>query len=163
MSRYLLDANVFIQAKNLHYGFDFCPAFWAWIETKSKAGLVGSIEKVGDELYSFGDELSDWAKHMGIAFFAAPTPDVLPALRKVGEWAISQNYDPAASSAFMQVADCWLVATALAVGATVVTHEKPGSGSIKKIKIPDACVGLTIKCVTPYELLRMEKANFVLG
>ena len=28
MTRYLLDANVFIQAKNLHYGFDFCPAFW---------------------------------------------------------------------------------------------------------------------------------------
>ena len=24
---YLLDANVFIQAKNLHYGLDFCPAF----------------------------------------------------------------------------------------------------------------------------------------
>lgn len=22
---YLLDANVFIQAKNLHYGLDFCP------------------------------------------------------------------------------------------------------------------------------------------
>jgi len=22
---YLLDANVFIQAKNLHYGMDFCP------------------------------------------------------------------------------------------------------------------------------------------
>ena len=28
MTRYLLDANVLIQAKNLHYGFDFCPAFW---------------------------------------------------------------------------------------------------------------------------------------
>ena len=27
---YLLDANVFIQAKNLHYGLDFCPAFWDW-------------------------------------------------------------------------------------------------------------------------------------
>ena len=25
---YLLDANVFISAKNLHYGLDFCPAFW---------------------------------------------------------------------------------------------------------------------------------------
>jgi len=25
---YLLDANVFIQAKNLYYGLDFCPAFW---------------------------------------------------------------------------------------------------------------------------------------
>lgn len=28
MRGYLLDANVFIQAKNLHYGMDFCPAFW---------------------------------------------------------------------------------------------------------------------------------------
>ena len=28
MTDYLLDANGFIQAKNLHYGFDFCPAFW---------------------------------------------------------------------------------------------------------------------------------------
>ena len=28
---YLLDANVFIQAKNLYYGFDFCPAFWEWL------------------------------------------------------------------------------------------------------------------------------------
>ena len=26
---YLLDANVFISAENLHYGFDFCPAFCA--------------------------------------------------------------------------------------------------------------------------------------
>lgn len=29
---YLLDANVFIQAKNLQYGFDFCPAFWDWLD-----------------------------------------------------------------------------------------------------------------------------------
>ena len=28
---YLLDANVFISAKNLHYGFDFCPAFRDWL------------------------------------------------------------------------------------------------------------------------------------
>ena len=25
---YLLDSDVFIRAKNDHYGFDFCPAFW---------------------------------------------------------------------------------------------------------------------------------------
>ena len=29
--RYLLDADVFIRAKNLHYGLDFCPAFWDWL------------------------------------------------------------------------------------------------------------------------------------
>lgn len=31
MTKYLIDTNVFIQAKNLHYGFDFCPAFWEWL------------------------------------------------------------------------------------------------------------------------------------
>lgn len=30
--KYLLDANIFIQAKNLQYGFDFCPAFWDWLD-----------------------------------------------------------------------------------------------------------------------------------
>jgi hypothetical protein len=35
---YLLDANVFIAAKNLHYGLDFCPAFWDWLIEKHEAG-----------------------------------------------------------------------------------------------------------------------------
>ena len=34
---YLLDSDVFIQAKNLHYGFDFCPAFWDWIDEQSQS------------------------------------------------------------------------------------------------------------------------------
>ena len=55
-----------------------------------------------------------------------------------------------------------LVAHALAHGLTVVTHEI-ASTSTKKIKIPDACIGLGIKCVTPYEMLRTERARFVLG
>jgi Domain of unknown function (DUF4411) len=47
---YLLDTNVFIQAKNLHYGMDFCPAFWDWLVQSNAAGRVFSIEKVGDEI-----------------------------------------------------------------------------------------------------------------
>jgi Domain of unknown function (DUF4411) len=55
---YLLDANVFIQAKNLHYGFDFCPAFWDWLIARNDAGDVFSIERVGDEIDAGADELS---------------------------------------------------------------------------------------------------------
>ena len=33
----------------------------------------------------------------------------------------------------------------------------------RRVKIPDACIGLGIKCVTPYEMLRTERARFVLG
>ena len=36
---YLLDANVFISAKNLHYGLDFCPAFWDWIIANNASGV----------------------------------------------------------------------------------------------------------------------------
>lgn len=58
---YLLDSNIFIQAKNLHYGFDFCPAFWEWIGREHANGRVYSIEKVRDELIGGDDEVAEWA------------------------------------------------------------------------------------------------------
>jgi len=42
------------------------------------------------------------------------------------------------------VADYYLVAQAKAGNHTIVTHEIP-SASARKIKIPDACIGLGIK------------------
>ena len=62
MTTYLLDANVFIQAKNLHYGFDFCPAFWEWIDEQNNAAKAFSVERVGDEILAGDDELSEWAR-----------------------------------------------------------------------------------------------------
>lgn len=159
---YLLDANVFISAKNLHYGFDFCPAFWDWISAANAAGKVFSIEKVGDELSAVADELSDWAAARGDEFFLRPRPDLVPALGAVSSWATGQSYEPAAVSTFLQIADYYLVAHAYAGGHTVVTHEVP-STSTRKIKIPNACIGLEVKCVTPFEMLRSERARFVLG
>lgn len=162
MTTYLLDANVFIQAKNLHYGFDFCPAFWEWLGVQNTAGKVASIEKVADEIASGEDDLSNWAQAMGRAFFLPVDDAVLPALGKVSTWASGQGYDPAAVATFLQVADYWLVSHALAHRCTVVTHEVPAN-SAKKIKIPNACIGLKVDCITPYEMLRREKAKFVLG
>lgn len=62
---YLLDANVFIQAKNLHYGLDFCPAFWEWLVENNAAGQVFSIDKVADEMSAGEDELTDWMRAHG--------------------------------------------------------------------------------------------------
>jgi predicted nucleic acid-binding protein len=121
---YLLDANVFIQAKNLHYGLDFCPAFWEWLVTNNASGRVFSIEKIQDEIEAIADELSEWASQRGSGFFLRPDPPVLPALATVSTWAAAQGYDAAAVSTFLQVADYYLVAYALAHGHTVVTHER---------------------------------------
>lgn len=159
---YLLDANVFIQAKNLHYGFDFCPAFWDWLLDRNAAGQVYSIEKVRDEIAAGADELSAWAAPRGAEFFLPPTKATMQSLATVSTWATGQGYDPAAINTFLQVADCYLTAEALARGFTVVTHELP-STSLKRIKIPNACVGVGVKFMTPYEMLRKEKARFILG
>jgi len=159
---YLLDANVFIQAKNLHYGLDFCPAFWDWLVVQNEAGQVFSIERVRDEIEACADELAAWAADRRPGFFLRPDTAMLPALGSVSVWAAGQGYEPAAVNTFLQVADYYLVAQALAHGHTVATHEI-ASTSTKRIKIPDACIGLGTKCMTPFGMLRRERARFVLG
>ena len=159
---YLLDADVFIRAKNLHYGFDICPAFWDWLIAHNASSEVFSIEKVDDELKALSDELSSWASARGSGFFLKMDSSMRPSLAAVSNWASGQNYTMSAVSTFLQVADYYLVSHAHAGGHTVVTHEVP-STSIRKIKIPDACMGLGIKCISPYEMLRRERARFVLG
>jgi len=159
---YLLDANVFIQAKNLHYGMDFCPAFWDWLIANNDKQKVFSIEKVGDEIDAGNDDLTKWADHRGPSFFLKPDSSMLLSLEKVSTWVTVQNYDPAAVNTFFQVADYYLVAFAIAHKHTIVSHEI-ASPSTKKIKIPNVCIGLDIKCVTPYEMLRKERARFILG
>ena len=95
---YLLDADVFIRAKNLHYGFDFCPAFWDWLIAEHRAGNVYSVEKVGDELQAVADELSAWATKLDEGFFLRPDASVFPALATVSGWVQSQQYTQSAVS-----------------------------------------------------------------
>ncbi|MDA8270800.1 MAG: DUF4411 family protein [Actinomycetota bacterium] len=159
---YLLDANVFIQAKNLHYGFDFCPAFWDWIDTENQKQTVFSIEKVRDELVSGDDELAEWAKARTSEFFLTPTSTILPSLGIVSTWASAGAYEPVAVNTFLQVADYYLVSHAHANEFVIVSHEI-ASPSVKKVKIPNACIALGIKVMSPYEMLRTERARFVLS
>jgi Domain of unknown function (DUF4411) len=158
---YVLDANVFIQAKNLHYGFDFCPAFWDWMLAAHTDGKVFSIVGVKSELATGNDDLATWAKAAPTSFFL-PNERGAPAFSAVATWTQSQNFDPAAISTFLQIADFSLTAVAKATGYTVVTHEVPAA-SAKKIKIPTACAGLSVECIQPFEMLRRERARFVLG
>lgn len=66
-------------------------------------------------------------------------------------------------STFLQTgADYYLVAQAHALNHVVVSHEIP-SNSARRIKIPDACLGVNVKVMSPYEMLRTERARFVLG
>ncbi|MDR3176098.1 MAG: DUF4411 family protein [Desulfovibrio sp.] len=158
---YLLDANVFIQAKNLHYGLDFCPAFWDWLVEKNAAGLVFSIDKVADELAAGADELADWMRRHGDGLFRKTDSHIASHFSRVSIWATGQNYEPAAVNTFLQVADFYLIAHALAGEHVIVTHEVPAN-SPRRIKIPNVCAGLGLRFMTPFAMLRLERARFVL-
>ena len=159
---YLLDANVFIQAKNQYYGFDIVPAFWAWLISANSAGTVYSIEKVAEELVGFGDELSDWTKSRleGGTFFLSPDDAVLEGLKDVAAWAQGQGFPASAVNEFLQAADYYLVAQALVHGHVVVTQEVHEPATLRKVKIPNACVGLGIQWMNTYAMLRAEGASF---
>lgn len=159
---YLLDANVFIAAKNLHYGFEFCPAFWDWLIDAHAHGIVFSIDKVADEIEAGEDELAEWVDGLADSFFLRPDQQTLPALGRLSQWATSQAYTPAAVSTFLQIADYYLVAQALSGSHTVVTHETP-SDSTRRVKIPNACFGVGVRYISPFDMLRREHARFILG
>ena len=123
MITYLLDANVFMAASRLHYGLDFCPAFWEWLIDNNKKDRVFSIERIADEVQAGDDALAQWASDRGHGFFLKPDAALQSALSVVAQWATGQQYEPAAISTFFQVADYYLVAHALAHKWVVVTHE----------------------------------------
>lgn len=69
----LLDANVFIEAKNRYYGFDLVPAFWSWIEQQATSGEIASTDMVYDELEDGGDDLAQWVKARRELIFHVPS------------------------------------------------------------------------------------------
>lgn len=158
---YLLDANIFIQAKNLHYGLDFCPAFWEWLIESNAAGKVFSIDKVADEIAAGADQLTEWMYSHAGNLFLDTDRQAVEKFSQVSSWATSQEYEPAAINTFLQVADFYLVAHALAGNHVLVTHEQPAN-SRRRIKIPNVCIGLHLRFMTPYEMLRIEQARFIL-
>lgn len=171
MTRYLLDSDVLIEGKKKHYGMDFCPAFWKWLILQNQAGKVFSIDKVLEELEQVEDNLLRWAKGDGRSLFEPSSGEAIyPATRKLNEWVQESHYNDSAKHEFLRKADSYLISYGLAHEYTVVTLEKSNQGATKKpdkrainkIKIPDACKAMKVNCITPFDMLRREKARFVL-
>ena len=95
---YLVDSDVFIQAKNRHYGFDFCPAFWNWLVAENAKGNVFSVQQIGKELLAGNDNLATWASALGPQFFLAPNSAVTGAMATLTNWVANplNGYKPAA-------------------------------------------------------------------
>jgi hypothetical protein len=158
---YLLDSNVFIEAKNRYYGFDICPGFWDWLLASHVSGQVFSIEQVKQELTGTDDDLATWVDALPSSFFLPVTGAQVPSLSAVSKQVTTMGYEPAAVNEFLAAADFYLIAHAHASGHTVVTHEL-FAPTVKKVKIPNVCIPLNVPFVTTFAMLRAERAQFIL-
>ena len=153
---FLLDANAFMEANRLYYGFDIAPGFWTWLGDPSLAGQIASIDAVKDEITAGTGDLVNWAKARPAAFWLTDTTDVVNAMAELSAWTTdpSRQYRQEAKDEFLDSADYKLIAHAMAIGGTVVTREQPAPESRKKIKIPDVCDGFDVAWIDPFTLYR---------
>ena len=159
----LLDANVFIQAKNFYYGFDIVPSFWKWLDEQHKQGKIATIKPIYEELTKGNDELAQWAKKRKDSgwFIDVDDEPTQKAFANIANWAQNSNFKESAIIEFLDVADSLLVAKAISNGCTIVSHEKAYNPKIKrKIKIPNVCQHFGIKYIDTFDLLRQLGAKF---
>lgn len=160
--QYLLDANVFIEAKNRYYAFDICPGFWTWMDHVVAGGNIASLTLVRDELLAGNDELKDWVevrKHE--AWFLkeddAPTQ---ANLARIAQAVQAGPYSAAAKVDFLRGADPWLVAKARTLGASVVTMEVRDPNIKKRVPLPNICGDEGVPWLNTFELLQALHTQF---
>ena len=153
---YLLDANVLIEAKNRYYGFDFCPGFWDLIDRAGNDARLLSIEPVYEELRKGDDELKDWVTARKAFLFYPLDPAAIGELQRINDQVL--NLEKPSSDTkhrFLNGADPFLLAYALAHGHTIVTNEASDDpAKTSKIKIPMIAGLLGIETVRAEGMMR---------
>ncbi len=161
---FLLDANVFIEAKRRYYAFDLCPGFWeCLIWHHNGTSRVVSIDRVKDELERGGDDLKAWVtSDMPLTCFART--DVRPAVEQyalIMSWVQNHNqFFPEAKAEFAASADGWLIAYAKVNSIVLVTHEVLAPDARRKVPMPNVCEAFSVAYIDTFDMLRELEASF---
>ena len=160
MERYLLDSNVFIQSE--HYiPQDIFQGFWRKLGSTLESGVAVLHRTVADELKRHRDPLTAWIQSLEGVRAMESGDATLRGYLEVCSWADNQNYTEQALREFKAEtrADAWLCAEALVSGLTLVTYEV-ASNTPNKVKIPNVCRGLEIRCIGGFDFMRRQGFRF---
>lgn len=160
--KYLLDANVFIEAHRRYYAFDICPGFWECLLHHNNESSIFSIDYVKNEMET-GDKLGVWIKASAPKSFFCSTNEieVSQQFSAIMQWVQSSTqFKDEAKSGFANNADGWLTAYAKVHNYTVVTHEVFDPFTRKKIPIPNICKEFKVDCMDTFSMLRNLKTQF---
>jgi hypothetical protein len=162
---YVIDTNVFIEAKRRYYAFDLCPGFWNALCWQHGTGSVRSIDRVFKEVEDGADDLADWVRNVmpATCFDSTDTDDVAGAYAEAIAWVMGNaNFTAAAKAEFADLnrADAWLIAYAKAKGDILVTHEELRPDARAKVPIPNVCNALGVQYSNTFEMLRALETRF---
>lgn len=164
-NKYLLDANVLIEAHQRYYAFDIAPSFWQNLNKLAEEEKILSIDRIREEISNGNkdDPLDTWANSEFDKWFASTNDvKVFASYGKIIDWVSKQSqYNEYAKSEFANVADSWLLAYAFSYNHTIVTHEAYSPHSKKRVLIPNVCVAFGIPYIDTFGMLR--KLNSKLG
>lgn len=154
--RYILDANIFIEAKNNAFPFDIVPSFWEHLLEHAQNNNFFLIQEVINEICQGEDNLSAWLKANISSFAILPnTEQMYRAATDVSTYIVqNSHYLDSAKNEFLAVADFYLVSYALAHGCVVVTNEKINLESKKRVLIPNVCRHFNVPCIDRNQFLR---------
>jgi len=163
VNKYVLDANVFIEAARRYYAFDLAPKFWESLVHYSERQQISSIDRVKEELDRGKDDLADWAScEFHHAFASTNKQEIFTSYREIMNWVNNQDqFSSEAKSDFADSADGWLIAYAMVNECIVVTHEAESHDIKRKVPIPNVCRQLNIQFVNTFEMLRELGVKFM--
>ncbi len=156
--RYLLDANVLIDANRDYYPLERVPEFWEWLLHQAEQGHVKVPIEALEEVAAGDDALVDWIRKHRETLVEETALGV-----DAVQHAVIKGYAPDLNATELERlgADPFLVAYGVALpGETTIVTTETSRPSRKRANrhLPDVCKTLEVPCIDTFKLL--ERLDF---
>ena len=147
---YCLDSNVLIQAWQKYYSPKICPTYWEVLNSLGVQHRLFIPAVVKEEIMRTDDDLSKWIKTCKIPVLKI-NESVGQCLRQI--YAANPRHQFLADNTKQRsLADPWVIAFAMSEDACVVTkEEKITAINTEKLKIPNVCENMHVRCINDFE------------
>ncbi|MEX2564415.1 MAG: DUF4411 family protein [Cyclobacteriaceae bacterium] len=157
---YILDTNVFIEPWTKYYSPKFCTGYFECLNKLGNNGVIAIPEMVQKEVAKVDDDLAHWLLNKSDIPVLNITESVQQALRSI------YSHDPkhtrlTDTTKGRSMADPWVIAHAIVEKATVVSKEEKVVTKVsKKVKIPNVCDNMGIRCIQDFEFIEEVGIKF---
>jgi hypothetical protein len=158
MTRYWVDANVFIWGSRDPFPLDGVRVYWDWFDKKLDEGVIVSHKRVYDEVLRGNKKEKEqpivaWVRaRKSKGLYLGCTKESHARVGEICTYAFA-NYTYAKAKRFVDGADPFLIANASLEEGVVVTQENQA----KEKRIPEVCRAFGVRYMNIYEMNRELK------